>query len=588
MSFLSGIFTHTGQSNQSPGISAEVVSTDASGNKTVSLQNFSAGQTFRGEIISLKGSEVSLQLEDGSFLQARLNQGMKLQVGQDMLFQVRNLSNSQLSLSPLMENISTDETVLKALNEAGLPVTDKTASFVSSMMENGMSIQKNSLLEMSRLVETYPNTDAEILVQMKNIDLPIDSANVELYENFLNLKSAMTETVLDLTKGLQSTFTEIMSEQGTGESLSFYNRVIQMLTDDMNGTDSMQNTLSSAETEVMQGGNTVTEAETMSTGSVVTEAGIMSSGSDATEAGIMSSGSDATEAGITQSVDTADNGEIVKSQPVGNMLELTPDETITLQHQLKQLGSAFEAIADDPGSLTPKHFLQAVKQAITDMPQLARGELQAELVKLFSSREFGKVMENEMLNQWTVTPGQLSKENVAKLLNRIREQSNQLEQILQQSGKSQGTLAKSVNSVQNNTSFMQSMNHLMGYVQVPLSMVDKKGAGQLYVYSRKKSLASETDQVTALLHLDMEHLGPLDIYVSIKNMDVKTKFYFQNDSILDFMEANMHILDERLQKRGYHLEHSMELQKDGNTIVKEATGGAEKHLLSRHAFDVRT
>ena len=71
--------------------------------------------------------------------------------------------------------------------------------------------------------------------------------------------------------------------------------------------------------------------------------------------------------------------------------------------------------------------------------------------------------------------------------------------------------------------------------------------GELFVYTNKKNLARKDGQVSALLHLDMEHLGPLDVYVALKDTKVSTKFYVQNDAILDYLEANMDVLTERLQ-----------------------------------------
>ena len=65
----------------------------------------------------------------------------------------------------------------------------------------------------------------------------------------------------------------------------------------------------------------------------------------------------------------------------------------------------------------------------------------------------------------------------------------------------------------------------------------------------RKNLARKDGQVSALLHLDMEHLGPLDVYVTLKDTKVSTKFYVQNDAILDYLEANMDVLTERLQKK---------------------------------------
>ena len=37
--------------------------------------------------------------------------------------------------------------------------------------------------------------------------------------------------------------------------------------------------------------------------------------------------------------------------------------------------------------------------------------------------------------------------------------------------------------------------------------------------------------VSALLHLDMENLGPMDVYVAMQNNRVNTHFYMQDDDM---------------------------------------------------------
>ena len=89
----------------------------------------------------------------------------------------------------------------------------------------------------------------------------------------------------------------------------------------------------------------------------------------------------------------------------------------------------------------------------------------------------------------------------------------------------------------------------------------------------------------------MEHLGPLDVYVALKDTKVSTKFYVQNDAILDYLEANMAVLTERLQKRGYDCKCETTLRTE-----LQQTAQAMAPLLktegsvpvAQYAFDVRT
>ena len=149
-------------------------------------------------------------------------------------------------------------------------------------------------------------------------------------------------------------------------------------------------------------------------------------------------------------------------------------------------------------------------------------------------------------------------------------------------------------SLSQNVDFLQQLNQMYSYVQLPLHLQQRDAHGDLYVYTNKKNLARKDGNVSALLHLDMENLGPVDVYVAMQNSKVSTKFYLRDDEMIDFMAAHMDILTERLRKRGYDCSYSMAVREE-KTSGAATKGGLEPLLkqergvmLSRYAFDVRT
>ena len=140
---------------------------------------------------------------------------------------------------------------------------------------------------------------------------------------------------------------------------------------------------------------------------------------------------------------------------------------------------------------------------------------------------------------------------------------------------------------------MNQMNNLFTYVQLPLKMAGNQAHGDLYVYTNKKSLANKDGNVSALLHLDMEHLGPLDVYVAMqKNQNkVNTNFTLQDEAALDLIAEHIHILDERLEKRGYSMNANFQIkEKDApETNVMQEILAQHKNIsvLSKTSFDMR-
>ena len=104
------------------------------------------------------------------------------------------------------------------------------------------------------------------------------------------------------------------------------------------------------------------------------------------------------------------------------------------------------------------------------------------------------------------------KEHIAKTLDK-------LSSISEYAASNQSAELSNVASrMSNNMEFLNSMNQFMAAVQVPIKNIGEHGEGELYVYRRNKQKCGEDDTVKAFLHLDMEHLGALDIYVTLKEI----------------------------------------------------------------------
>ena len=88
----------------------------------------------------------------------------------------------------------------------------------------------------------------------------------------------------------------------------------------------------------------------------------------------------------------------------------------------------------------------------------------------------------------------------------------------------------------------------------------------------------------------MEHLGPVDVYVAMQAEKVSTRFYVQDDEMLDFLEAHMDLLTSRLEKRGYDCSFAMQVR-DGKEPPASGMKGLMQEeqgkVIAQYAFDVR-
>jgi len=123
-------------------------------------------------------------------------------------------------------------------------------------------------------------------------------------------------------------------------------------------------------------------------------------------------------------------------------------------------------------------------------------------------------------------------------------------------------------------------------------MQDQDAHGDLYVYSNGKKKFEPGETVSAILHLDMDNLGPLDVYVKMKENNVKTNFYVADESVLDLIEEHIDMLNERLEKRGYSMQVRTMLHTDIDSDsedmpVDEMFSVKKVSMLSVTSFDAR-
>ena len=88
----------------------------------------------------------------------------------------------------------------------------------------------------------------------------------------------------------------------------------------------------------------------------------------------------------------------------------------------------------------------------------------------------------------------------------------------------------------------------------------------------------------------MDNLGPVDVFVKMKENKVSTNFYVMDDEILDLINDNIHILNERLEKRGYTMQARMMLHDDkdeGDLAVDEMFDINKMSVISTASFDAR-
>ena len=549
------------------------------------IRNLKPGQTIQGTVVSRNGNSVQIELAQDFAINAKIDKSVSLALGQMMSFEVKTNSSSLMSLAPLYTNTANTATILRALSAAGLPETSANIEMVAKMMEEGMPIDKDSILNMSRTLLDFPGQNPTSIIQMTRLELPVTLENIEQFEHYQNASHQILGSAETIMEELPQAFASLVSEGRGEQAIAFYSAVIDIFTED------------GAEDGIV----TVQQA---GEGAAQTDEAAQTASQEAGNIGNVSPGEAAQAANrlLTDLPEGAPSAEQAANAIAGaeENLQGTGREPVLLQGQWERLGDTLKGLGVDGqtaeqiknGELPTKDVLQLIRHLLTgaqrkDVPDQA-------LQRLLGGNEFKELLKDQIGRQWMIEPKDVAdKKQVEQLYERIREQTARLSQALETAGKGDAPVARSVQNLQSNVDFMNQMNHMYTYVQLPLKMLGNNAHGDLYVYTNKKNLAARDGQVSALLHLDMEHLGPLDVYVTMKDKQVSTNFTVMDDSVLDLIGNNIEILNKRLEGRGYSLKAQMHVKEDTGeeeeSTIMQTLLHQQKNIsvLSRTSFDMR-
>ena len=501
------------------------------------------GQSVTGEVIEKNGSDILLSIGKDQLLRARLDGNLPIETGQLMTFAIlKNAKGSKVLLSPLFANTANDPSISRALQMAGLPQTPATVKMVQTMMLEGMSVDKNSLAQMMRLMSQNPQAGVETLIQLTRLGIPVTENSLFQMEAYKNLQHQMTQGLLEIVDALPETLSQLASSGKAEEGIVLCREFLALLTGENGGED------------------------VSAPGEVVPEK-------------------------VLPDMDTQSVREGVAGAPetIFEKTGLSEHELVSFADQMKQAGVPEELVRRfTSGEISSRELLGKLKDLIQERESVGEARVFEPLLR---GKEFHTLLRQEMGKQWMLTPEDVAREGkVEELYQRLSSQLGRLGRALEQNSAVGTPLARAVQTMSGNIDFMNQLNQMFTYVQLPLKMQGKDTNGELYVYTNKKNLAKKDGEVSALLHLDMEHLGSVDVHVSLRENKVSTKFYLRDEEALDFIAEHIDLLNERLNKRGYTMNASFvnKGEEGPETVMEEILKqGKNISVLSGRSFDAR-
>lgn len=577
MPIISNSIQNNGGSSQ--GIRSQT-RTYRSGNSTLHLRE---GQTLRGVISDIHGNDITLSMEDGSSFTGQLPDANQYSIGQKAAFLITGLENNTIYMKATTGAylLNMEDTIAQALEEALLPRSPRNLDVVRSLLSNSQSISRENIMASIQLCAQYPEADVHSVITMKCLGLPMTNGSVLQFENYQNQThqllykmESLTDSIGDMLHAIGSQVPTLAKETASALlDLALDGVIVPDMAEqpDETGTVPMEE---NSEIPVLE-----TEEEAVTKNDANTAAKETSTPFSRMK-NLLNN--------LTDSVGVKNNPEtetpVFSKEEVGAYLP--EEERAAVHEQLRDLPfseATKKQLAD--GTLSVSRFLTEVKQMLPNLTDEQAG-------KLISSDAFRKLVKGQFLSNWTISPKQLKEpgaltETYEKMAKEWETLSHFSQTVLGKDVFSK--LSSSASDMTENLNFMKTLNETFPYIQLPIKLQNQNAHADLYVMTRKESLKKNPDNLKVLLHLDMEHLGTLDIRIAKENTAVSLNFFVSEKDTLHLFERNVELLQDAINAQGYACTSELLLKEKEVDIVNDflATNKAPIGDMKRYNFDLR-
>lgn len=550
------------------------------------LREMSSGDTFRGEVVDIAGNTATISIGEDARITANIDTNVNLSVGQSVLFEVNTDSDNLVSLRTLFTNIANENIANNALTQANIPINATSLALVSTLMEEGMSIDKDSLALLYRNIVSNPEVQANEIIRMKQIGLELTSDNIARFDAVMNFESKISDSIntvinqiplelaakadTDLSAAIKmaSDFIDASTEGKTEVSVSLGELGLsnENLLSEGNEEDV------SAQGKEVPVKEVIVENEENQTANHQTVKNIIS---DIENDTLLSKGeidsikSNLSSVELSEQISLTNNdfdnlsNMISKDNAFGNEIlnKLSNGEKIDLEELLR----TFDSILKD--------------ESVPD-------ELKKDLIK---SELFKDSLTDKFSEKWLLEPNEIKdSESLNNHYNKVLENTDKIIESMQNTFKGSEALTQSVNGFRENVQFLQTLNDLTPYVQLPVLLNNRSNTGDLYVYANKRNLLANQDNISAALRLDMKNLGRVEVYVKLSpGKNLSTDFTLPDEDTLKFIENHIDMLNEKLEGLGFKVTNSFNTKNNGMQVLMDEESEEKKDTIGLYRFDVR-
>lgn len=584
------------------------------------------GDVFEGTIKEIKGNKVTIMLPDGKTIDARLEADINLSEGNSFFFQVKSNDGNTIEIVPYKNSEIDNPIIQNAIKDAGLLLNDKSIELVNSLMEEGLSIGSENLSRFGRILAKYPIIDVNTLIKMDEFHLDITPENID---NFIRFKEQNNAILNDGKEFLNNISKELEKMNiNKDDAVNIMKNMIESITENDIAFGNEENIFSETENRTLSETENVTisEAENgkksainenesdieifgekadKSSNNAVSEENAIEEVSESVKNVVKEKAVDDITSSLTykaedsvKNINWQENENIISGLKIKDTNELNSENSVfNLRDEIlkdinnpeikDELYTFFNKDGNLKSNISEKDILNILNELLKNDSSVGKNDF----LKLYSNKGVEKLLNDLLSKAWSILPKEVSeKDAIKKLYDNINKSLDNIISKMEDTIGNKNPINEMANNIKNSIEFMNQMNNMYSYVQLPLRMMKESATGDLYVYSDKRKPKSKNDEFSAFLHLSLKHLGNTDISIKMQRKNVNIDFSVESKEIYDLLNQNINMLDERLIKKGYIPNTKVTTEAKSENFVEKLLGeekNKKESKIKRYSFDVR-
>lgn len=540
------------------------------------------GQIFNGKILDITNNKVSIMLDNNKTLFAQMTDAVNMNIGDSLTFMIKENNGSNVLIKPYGDGVQNmkDNAIFKILDLNSITPTDKNYQIAESLMNNNMPVDKASMQRIMQQAYKFPDASIDTLINLNKLGMPVNESNIAQYDAYMSNTHQLTQNINNLSESIvnfsKETVNQILSQMGSTNDVameqlnSFNTSLLSSISDiadssNINISEIINNIANEINTSVEINQNPELISNNLEQSQVVDN--------------------------IAHEV-TADNTN--PADLLAAKLNLDSNNLNNLINELKSAGVSEPVInAIVEKSDTPMQLLNNINEVINNSEAL---KLTSENIKdLLSSDSYNNILSEAVKDKFSLKLQDMENpKELDDLYNKMYDKTSKLLEAFSSGTNSNAgeNMSQAAKSMQQRIDFMQNLNNMFAYAQLPVKLDQSQMNSDLYVYMNKRNIKNSKEEVSALLHLDMDHLGATDVHVSLHGTNVHTRFYVEDEISAKIIDEHMTMLEKAINENGFNLTNEVitrepTLATGPNMVVKEMLGDDLEKSVKRYSFDVR-